>query len=90
MRIDDRDLYRVLGVGWGATPDEIRAAYRARAKENHPDRFASYVHRLRATTRMQEINAAYAILRDPERRRAYDVATRCAARPPVILIRPVK
>lgn len=74
MRTEERDLYGILGVAPDATQDQIRAAYRAAAKQNHPDRFASYVQRLRATKRMQEINHAYGVLRDPQRRKAYDAA----------------
>jgi hypothetical protein len=68
----DLNFYAVLSVDPTATSDQLRVAYRQAAKANHPDRFASYVQRLRATGRMQEINHAYAVLQDPERRRAYD------------------
>ncbi len=67
-----RDLYAVLGVTPAATADELRTAYRDLARQHHPDRFASYVQKLAATRRLQEINAAYAELRDARRRQTYD------------------
>jgi hypothetical protein len=67
-----RDLYAVLGVAPTATADELKTAYRDLAKQYHPDRFLAYVQKLAATRRLQEINAAYAELRDSNRRRAYD------------------
>lgn len=55
------DPYQVLGVGRDASETEIRAAYRALAKVNHPDRFATAppaVQRL-AQRKMSELNVAY-------------------------------
>jgi curved DNA-binding protein CbpA len=64
----ERDPYRVLGVDPSADPTVIAGAYRALARRHHPDvsRNADAEHR------MAEINAAWAILRDPERRQAWD------------------
>lgn len=76
---DDKDLYAVLGVPPSAGADEIRSAYRSAAKREHPDRFASYVQKARATVRMQQLNRAYAVLRNAEGRRTYD-ATRASRR----------
>jgi curved DNA-binding protein CbpA len=67
---DERDPYAVLGVPTGATADQIVAAYRAQARRHHPD---VSVER-DAERRMSEINAAWHILRDPERRAAWDRA----------------
>ena len=53
--------YAALGVGFGATPDEIRAAYRAKARETHPDRGGS------ADT-FGRVQAAYRLLRQPRER----------------------
>ena len=67
-----RDLYAVLGVAPTSTADELKTAYRDLAMQHHPDRFLAYVQKLAATRRLQEINAAYAELRDARRRQAYD------------------
>lgn len=62
------DLYATLGVAANATPDQIEAAYRALARQYHPD-----VNRAPdAADRMRDINAAYRVLRDPQRRAEYD------------------
>src|SRR5215212_9177341 len=53
------DPYAVLGLGPGASPDEVAAAYRQLAKRFHPDRAGE-----RGARRMAEINAAYDRLRD--------------------------
>lgn len=64
----DPDPYKVLGVDHAADPDVVAAAYRALARLHHPD-----VSRDEdAEPRMARINAAWATLRDPERRAAYD------------------
>ncbi len=62
------DPYKVLGVDHAADPDIVAAAYRALARLHHPD-----VSRDEdAETRMAGINAAWSVLRDPERRASYD------------------
>ena len=66
-----RDLYDILGVGRNASDDEIKKAYRSLARKHHPD-----VHRdsnkADAETQFKEINGAYAILSDPQKRAHYD------------------
>jgi hypothetical protein len=62
------DPYAVLGVGRDATTSSISAAYRALARRHHPDVSGD----LNAQRRMAVINAAWAILRDPERRADWD------------------
>ena len=63
-----RDYYDVLGVGRGADAIAIKRAYRARARELHPDRSADPS----APAHLQEVFEAYAVLSDDESRRLYD------------------
>lgn len=64
------DYYRTLGVLDDAEDIVIKAAYRALAQRYHPDRWAGDA--AEATRRMGSLNEAYAVLSDPEKRRAYD------------------
>jgi DnaJ-class molecular chaperone len=65
------DYYRMLQVDRRAEPEVIEKAYRALSMKYHPDRVPAG-RRERATTRMQAINEAYAVLCDPVRRQRYD------------------
>ncbi len=65
-----RDLYEILGVSPEATDDEIKRAYRELARKYHPD---SNPGDPESEEQFKEISAAYETLRDPERRRRYDV-----------------
>ena len=64
-----RDYYEVLGLSKGASADEIKKGYRRKAKELHPDRNTSD---LSAESKFKEANEAYDVLKDPERKAAYD------------------
>jgi curved DNA-binding protein CbpA len=68
------DPYAVLGVGRGAPAEEVRRAYLALARRHHPDAHAEggAAARAAAERRMQEVNAAWAVLGDPVRRAAFD------------------
>ncbi|HKY15352.1 MAG TPA: DnaJ domain-containing protein [Microthrixaceae bacterium] len=68
--------YQAMGLGRGATPTEIREAYLRLARTLHPDRFmdASPTEQRLAERRMREVNAAWAVLGKPDRRREYDVS----------------
>ena len=63
-----RDYYKNLGVSREATIDEIKKAYRKLARKYHPD----VSKEPDAETRMREVNEAYAVLSDAEKRAAYD------------------
>jgi hypothetical protein len=72
MRKPEPDPYAVLGVARNATPDEIKAAYRDLVAKYHPDHHQGNPLEDLAATKLAEINRAYEILSDPERRAAYD------------------
>ena len=77
------DHYETLGVPTDATSDAIRAAYLRLAKAHHPDRrhHDDPARRAEADSIMRSANEAWAVLRNPERRRAYDDLRRRAAAP---------
>ena len=69
MAVKFRDYYETLGVPRGATEEEIRKDYRKLARKHHPDVNRSDKS---AEEKFKEINEAYQVLSDPEKRKRYD------------------
>lgn len=68
MSVQYKDYYEILGVSRTASADEIRKAYRKLAKRYHPD----VSKEKDADVRYREINEAYEVLKDPDKRGRYD------------------
>jgi curved DNA-binding protein len=71
MGVEFKDYYKILGVSRTASADEIKKAYRRLAREHHPDRSRKTGYP-GAEDRIKEINEAYEVLKDPDKRRKYD------------------
>jgi hypothetical protein len=69
--LEDLNHYERLGVLEDASPEEIKAAHRARIKEFHPDN-RPIAYRVTFDQMMKEINAAHDVLKDPRKRAAYN------------------
>lgn len=63
------DYYDILGISRDADPEEIKKAYRKLAMEHHPDRNQGSA---KAEARFKEVSEAYEVLKDPQRRAAFD------------------
>jgi len=66
--MDYKDYYKILGVARDASQDEIKRAYRRLARKYHPD----VSKEPQAEERFKEVQEAYEVLKDPEKRAAYD------------------
>ena len=66
--MDYKDYYKLMGIERGASQDEIKRAYRKLARKYHPD----VSKESDAELRFKEVGEAYAVLKDPEKRAAYD------------------
>src|SRR5437868_3991073 len=69
MAVQFRDYYETLGVSKTATEDEIRSAFRKLARKYHPDVAKD---KKAAEEKCKQINEAYEVLSDPEKRKKYD------------------
>jgi curved DNA-binding protein CbpA len=74
------DPYQVLGVGPGASHEEIARAYRLKARQSHPD---AHPGDPQAAARFRALTGAYDMLGDPARRDAYDRRHPARVTPPV-------
>ncbi len=66
---DKRDYYEVLGIQKGASEDEIKKAYKKKAREYHPD---LHPNDPTCEDKMKEVNEAFEILNDPDKKSRYD------------------
>ncbi len=66
---DKRDYYEVLGLSKGASDDEIKKSFRKLAKKYHPDLNPGDTS---AEEKFKEVNEAYGVLSDPEKKSRYD------------------
>src|SRR3712207_1026307 len=71
--METKDLYKILGVSKEASQEEIRRSYRKLARKHHPDANRDDP---KAEDRFKEIQHAYEILSNPEKRREYDEGPR--------------
>src|SRR4051812_20698955 len=69
MAVEFKDYYKILGVDRKASEDEIRKAFRKLARQYHPDVAKD---KKTAEEKFKEINEAYEVLSDPEKRKKYD------------------
>jgi curved DNA-binding protein len=71
MAVQFRDYYETLGVAKTASADEIKSAFRKLARKHHPD-MAKPKEKISAEEKFKQINEAYEVLSDPEKRSRYD------------------
>jgi len=68
---NNTDLYQILGVSKNASDQELKSAYRKQALKWHPDKHAGEAKK-EAEEKFKEINRAYEVLRDPQKKQMYD------------------
>jgi len=69
MSVEFKDYYKILGVGRGASQDEISKAFKKLARKHHPDLNPGDAG---AEAKFKEAGEAYEVLKDPEKRKLYD------------------
>lgn len=67
-----KDYYQTLGIARTATPEEVKKAFRKLAREFHPDRAPTATRKATMEAKFKEINEAYEVLGDAEKRKRYD------------------
>src|SRR5690349_19543805 len=78
MATQTKNPYEILGVSKTASADEVKKAYRKLAREYHPDRNPGDAS---AEERFKEVQGAYDLLSDPEKRKQYDTFGAANGRP---------
>ena len=66
------DYYKILGISKNASPEEIKRAYRELVQKYHPDKYYGKPEYKEMNEKFKQINEAYQVLSDPEKRRLYD------------------
>lgn len=84
-RADEITFYEEIGVAPGASPEEIRNAFRALVRLFHPDHQTDPQLKDIAEKQMRKLNRVYAVLSDPERRRQYDEVLDGPYRPTIVV-----
>ena len=77
---NNTDFYQILGVSKNASDQELKSAYRKQALKWHPDKHAGEAKK-EAEEKFKEINRAYEVLRDPQKKQMYDQFGHAAFQP---------